>query len=181
MCVSGIRLRRTKWNTYPGAEFTECYDSVLPNGRVLQVAAAHYLGTKFSSAYKIKHQTSSQLELVHQTCHAISTRLLALTLSFHGDKNGLILPAHLAPVQVVFIPIYMKGRDEEEINRTIYELQSRLKKLKIRTAVDISQKRPGDKFYLHELRGVPIRIEVGPKDVQNKSARVVRRDSGQKN
>jgi prolyl-tRNA synthetase len=138
------------------------------------------LGTKFSQAYKIKYQTPTQQEYAHQTCHAISTRLLALTISTHGDRKGLITPPEFAPTQIILIPIYMKGHQDDPITEMITQTRATLKKQGFRIECDLSSKRPGDKYYKYELEGVPIRMEIGPNDVKNNTTRVVRRDTGVK-
>jgi prolyl-tRNA synthetase len=137
------------------------------------------LGTKFAQAYKIKYQSSTSQEYVYQTCHAVSTRLLALTISTHGDHHGLILPPFLVPIQVIILPILKKNIDEEPIKKAVLDLKNELQQW-FRCDVDLSSKRPGDKFYKYELQGVPIRIEIGPSEVENKVVRIVRRDTGEK-
>jgi len=163
LSIDGLRLRRPDWDRFPGAEHTDVLDVVMPCGRVLQTIGAHYLGQHFSKVFNIKAND----EFSYMTCIGVSTRALAAVLSNHGDDKGLIIPTMIAPIQVVIVPITNK-KVEEQMNAKIAEMKAELKKAGIRVHVDNdSTKRPGEKFYFYEMKGVPLRIEFGPKDLEN--------------
>jgi len=169
--------RRPDWDKFAGAVYTLSFDMICPDGRTLQIGTVHNLGQNFSKAFDITYETEKGTqEHVWQTCYGISGRAIAALLSAHGDDHGVVLPPNIAPIQVVVIPIpYMKK--DKQINKACEGVVTTLKKADLRVELDPrTDLTPGSKFYYWELRGIPIRIEVGPKDVENNEATLVRRD-----
>jgi len=169
---------RPDWDKFPGAEYSVAFDTVMPDGRTLQIGTVHNLGQKFAKAFDIKYMDrNGEFSYVWQTCYGISERVVAALLSIHGDDHGLVLPSEIAPIQVVVVPIPYKGRDDEifaESRRVYQELASAGFRVVIDERKEIT---PGSKFYDWELRGVPLRVEVGPRDVDKGTATLVRRDN----
>jgi len=175
--ITGIVLTRPVWDKFPGAEYTTVMDALMPDGKVLQIAGIHNLGQNFSKIFGITYEDiDGENKFVHQTCYGVSTRLLAATLSIHGDDGGLVIPFQIAPIQVVIIPIVYKGAEEDVISEC-QKIEKRLKRRGIRTKLDRDlNKTPGEKFYFWEMKGVPIRIEIGPEELKNSNLTVFRRD-----
>lgn len=175
LSVTGIRLRRPEWDKFPGAEYTDVLDVVMPCGRVLQTVGSHYLGQHFSTAFDISFPKGDGKENAYMTCIGVSTRALASVLSIHGDDKGLVLPTVLAPYQVVIVPIFKKN-DEVLMNTKLSELKTQLEQVGIRVHIDVDlSRRPGEKYYFYEMKGVPIRIEIGSRDLEkNECILVVR-------
>lgn len=181
---TGLRLRRPVWDKFAGSEHTDVLDTIMPCGRVLQTVGAHYLGQKFAKAFEIKFlNQANQLEFAYMTCFGISTRILAAALAAHGDEKGLVLPPLIAKYQVIIVPILGGAKLKEKNDQVLLkvkELSAALEASGIRTHIDASSMRPGDKFYFWEMKGVPLRMEVGPRDLDNKQVVLVRRDTGSK-
>lgn len=173
--------RRPEWDKFPGAVYSIAFDYIAPDGRTIQAGTVHNLGQSFSKAFDITYETENgNAEHVWQTCYGLSGRPLVAMLAAHGDDSGAVLPPTIAPTQVVIIPIPYKGM-EKEIDKTCRTLASKLKANGIRVEVDErADLTPGSKYYYWELRGVPIRIEVGPRDVKQGEATIVRRDTLEK-
>ncbi|MGQ9759661.1 MAG: proline--tRNA ligase [Candidatus Methanomethylicaceae archaeon] len=173
-----LRSVRPDWDKFPGAEYSIAFDTVMPDGKVLQIGTVHFLGQGFSKAFDIKYMRyDGSYENVWQTCYGISERIIAALISIHGDDHGLVLPSRVAPIQVVVIPIVYKGR-EEEVLRACKEVGEELSKAKLRVKVDDrKEETPGSKYFTWELRGVPVRVEIGPRDLDRGTAVLVRRDS----
>jgi len=173
-----LRSIRPDWDKFPGAERSVAFDTVMPDGRVLQIGTVHFLGQGFAKAFDIKYMKSDgNYEYVWQTCYGISERAIAALVSVHGDDHGLVLPSEIAPVQVVVIPIVYKGREEEVLKRC-KEVKRTLEDTGLRTAVDDRREvTPGNKYYAWEMKGTPVRIEIGPRDVDSNTAVLVRRDT----
>jgi len=167
--------RRPSWDKFPGADYTTAIDVIMPDGKTLQVGTAHHLGSTFAKTYEITYESESgEQQLVSQTCYGISERCIAALISVHGDEKGLALPWEVAPVQVAIVPILLG--DKEKVLSVCHELQSKLAAEKIRVQLDTSDERPGAKFYKWEMKGVPIRLEVGPRDIEKGAVTLVRRD-----
>lgn len=180
LCLSYLVFKRPKHDTFPGAEYSIAYDSPLPNGKVLQIGTTHHLGNSFAEAFDVKFlDTDGETKLVYQTSYGISTRLLASVLSLHGDDMGLILPPDFAPVQIAIVPIVFKGKSKVVQNACI-ELQKKIKSWGYRVHADLRDRNPGWKFSEWEMQGVPIRLEVGPRDLEKDAVMLVRRDTGEK-
>lgn len=158
-------IRRPEWDKFPGAVYTIAFDTIVPDGRTLQIGTSHNLGDNFSKTFDVKYEKpSGEHEYVHITCHGISDRCLSALISIHGDDNGLVLPFEVAPVQIVIIPVLFKGK-EEEIMKVVEGLKDKFKGYRV--VVDDSDERPGAKYYKWELKGAAIRVELGPKEVEN--------------
>jgi prolyl-tRNA synthetase len=153
----------------------------MPDGRTLQIGTVHNLGQNFAKAFDVTYETEKgERQHVWQTCYGISGRPIAGVLAMHGDDNGAVLPPTIAPVQVVVVPIPFK-KMEKQINEACQDTASRLKKANISVEVDSREDlTPGSKYYYWELRGVPIRVEIGPRDLKQGVATVVRRDTLEK-
>jgi prolyl-tRNA synthetase len=175
LAVPFLVSRRPPWDKFPGADYTTAIDVVMPDGKTLQVGTAHHLGSTFAKTYGITYETpEGEQKLVSQTCYGVSERCIAALISVHGDDRGLVLPFGVAPVQVVIVPILLG--DKEKVLEVARALEQKLTQACIRVKLDASDDRPGAKFYKWEFRGVPIRLEVGPKDVQKGVATLARRD-----
>jgi prolyl-tRNA synthetase len=154
------------------------FDTLTPDGRTLQIGTVHNLGRNFAHAFDIQFETETgSHEYVYQSCFGISERVLAALISVHGDDRGLILPPEVAPIQVVIVPIYYKEK-EKNVREASEQVLSIIRKTGIRVQFDDRDElTPGAKYYYHELRGVPIRIEIGPRDVKENKVTLVRRDT----
>ncbi|UCE91557.1 MAG: proline--tRNA ligase [Methanobacteriota archaeon] len=179
-CVPYRLLRRTDWDKFPGADYTVGIDTVLPNGRTLQLGSIHQYRENFSKPYGIEYEDEDgEHRHVHQTTYGMSERLLGAMVAVHGDDKGLLLPPDVAPVQVVVVPVLAKGASEE-VNRAAAELQDDVKRAGVRVFLDDRDVRPGAKYYDWELKGVPLRLEIGRKDMEKGVVTYVRRDTGEK-
>lgn len=177
-------FKRPKWDRFKGAEDTYVTDTMMPDGRRLQISSTHDLGQRFAEAYNIKFKDADgEMKLAHQTCFGPGIfRIMAALIGIHGDDTGLILPSIVAPIKVVIVPITFA--DKADKNKLVIEycekLEKKIKELGISVKFDNSQESPGFKFNQWEMMGVPIRIEVGPKEVESKIATLVVRTSRQK-
>jgi len=171
--------RRPSWDKFPGADYTMAIDVIMPDGKTLQVGTAHHLGSTFAKTYEITYEAENgEQKLVSQTCYGISERCIAALISVHGDEKGLVLPWGIAPTQVVIVPILLG--DKEKVLAVCQELQGQLAAAGVRVQLDTSNERPGAKFYKWEMKGVPIRLEVGPRDIENGVVTLARRDKAKK-
>jgi len=172
---------RPEWDKFPGAEYTIAFDTVLPDGKVLQIGTVHFLGQGFAKAFDIKYMRSdNEYEYVWQNCYGISERLVAALISVHGDDHGLVLPSVAAPVQVAIVPIVYKGREEEVVARC-RSLKDELASHGLRVALDDRKEiTPGSKYFTWEQRGASIRIDLGPRDLDAGTMVLVRRDTLEK-
>lgn len=179
LAIPFLVSRRPAWDKFPGADYTTAIDVVMPDGKTLQVGTAHHLGSTFAKTYDITYEAENgEQKLINQTCYGISERCIAALVSVHGDEKGLALPWEVAPVQVVIVPILLGNK--EKVLETAENLRKALAEACIRVKVDTADERPGAKFYKWEMRGVPIRLEVGPRDIQKGVVTLVRRDSVKK-
>ena len=173
---------KTDSEKFAGADKTYCIEAMMLDKRALQAGTSHNLGQNFAKAFDVKFQTEdNNEEFVWATSWGISTRLIGAVILAHGDKNGLRLPPNIAPIQVVIIPI---SRDDEQKNLVkdyIDVIVNKLIASNIRYVVDWSDASPGYKFNDWEMKGVPIRVEIGPRDVESNMIVIARRDSGEKN
>ncbi|MFH1328655.1 MAG: proline--tRNA ligase [Candidatus Bathyarchaeota archaeon] len=181
LCLPYLISKRPAWDKFAGAEYSIAFDTLLPDGRTLQIGTVHNLGQNFSKAFDISFETEDgQQDYIYQTSYGISERVVAGVIAIHGDDHGLVLPPDLAPIQVVIVPILYKGF-EEEITDKSKAIEELVKKEGIRVEADFRDKlTPGSKFYEWELKGVPIRIEIGPRDIQQHNLLIVRRDTLEK-
>ncbi|HJJ32769.1 MAG TPA: proline--tRNA ligase [Methanocorpusculum sp.] len=163
--VPVIISKRPDWDKFPGADFTMAIDAVMPDGRTLQIGTVHHLGSHFSKAFNITYEDiNGEQQFASQTCFGISERCIAAVIGVHGDDKGLVLPATVAPTQVVIIPIIV-GKRGEEILSAVKVLEEELKGAGLRVKTDTRDMRPGAKYYHWELHGVPLRVELGPRDL----------------
>ena len=163
LCIPYLVDRRPEWDKFPGAEYSLAFDTVLPGGRSLQIGTIHQYGTNFSKNYDIKYlKDDGSHEFVSQTTFGLSERLLAAIIGIHGDDQGLIFPPDVAPFQVVIIPIPSKIVDTGSFGM---EILSSLSSAGIRTTIDRNENyTPGFKFNQWEMKGVPMRIEIGERE-----------------
>jgi prolyl-tRNA synthetase len=172
---------KTPGERFPGAQRTYTVEGMMRDGRALQAGTSHYMGTNFAKAFDIQYAAESgELELCHTTSWGMSARMIGGVIMTHGDDKGLILPPLLAPYQVVIVPIG-RGEQAEQVLQPARELASRLRLAGIRTHVDDRpQLSPGFKFNDWEMRGVPVRLELGPRDLEAGVATLSRRTGGDK-
>jgi prolyl-tRNA synthetase len=165
MCIPVIISKRPDWDKFPGADYTIAVDAVMPNGKTLQIGTVHHLGTHFSRTFNIQYEDKDgNAQLANQTCYGISERSIAALVSMHGDDKGLILPPSVAPMQVVIVPILM-GKRHDDVLAAAGMLEKELTNAGFRVRLDTRDLRPGAKYYWWELRGVPLRLELGPRDL----------------
>ncbi len=178
LCMPYLKLKRTDWDKFPGAHYTVGGDALLPTGRLLQIAGIHQYLTNFSEAYDITYENVDGEHLpVHQTTYGMSERLIGAVVAIHGDDKGVVLPPAIAPIQVRIIPI-LYGENQELMDYCNH-IKSKLSHL--RTDMDDRDDiRPGSKFFESEEKGIPIRIDVGNRELENKEVTLVRRDTGNK-
>lgn len=179
--VPFVVTKRPEWDKFPGADYTIAYDTIMPDGKALQIGTMHNLGSNFAETFDIEFENEEgEMQNVHQTCYGISSRCVASLISVHGDDKGLVLPPEFSPTQVVIIPILFSDSVKEEILEKCDEIKRELEEENVDVKLDDSDKRPGNKFYKWELKGVPLRIEIGPNDIENDQCVLVRRDNGEK-
>lgn len=173
--------KRPQWDKFAGAVDTFGCDVLLVNGRVNQVGSTHMLGTNFAKVFDIKYtDVDEKKKYVYQTCYGPGfSRIIASIICVHGDDKGLVYPFDLAPLQIVIVPIIFKGK-EEIVMKSCENLCDKLKSKGFRVKIDSTDRSAGAKFYEWELKGVPLRIEIGPRDIENKQVVIVRRDTGEK-
>ena len=180
LAIPYLLSKRPIWDKFPGADYTMAFDTLMPDGKTLQIGTVHNLGQTFAKTFDITYETAeSTHDYVYQTCYGLSDRVIASVIGIHGDEKGLRLPPQIAPNQVTIIPIIFKKGGEEVLNKC-EEIKSSLESNNIRTSMDTRDIRPGKKFYEWELNGSPIRIELGPRDLENNKAVIVRRDNLEK-
>jgi prolyl-tRNA synthetase len=177
--LSGLKSEGEK---FAGALYTATIETLMPDGKALQAGTSHNLGQNFAKVFDIQFLTKDQSkDYVWQTSWGVSTRLIGALVMMHGDDRGLILPPHVAPIQVAIVPIYYDIENEEKVLLKSQKLLENLEKAGFRVKVDDRKdKTPGWKFNEWELKGVPLRVEVGPKDVEKSQAIFVRRDTHEK-
>ncbi len=179
MAIPVIKGLKTETERFAGAEETYCIEALMQDGKALQAGTSHFLGQNFAKAFDVKfaNQEGKQ-EHVWGTSWGVSTRLMGALVMTHSDDNGLVLPPNLAPIQVVIVPIFKTDQELEKINDVVQGLVAQFKKIRISVKYDDrTTQKPGFKFAEWELKGVPIRIAVGPKDIENGTFEVARRDT----
>jgi len=177
-----IFFRRPKWDTFAGAERTYAADTMNPDGKSLQQPSTHFLGQNFARAFNVKFKDKDEKEqFAWQTCYGPAIwRMIASLIALHGDDKGLVLPFNLAPYQIVIVPIVFKGK-EKNVLSTCRKVAQQISKAGYRAHVDDRDEyTAGSKFFDWEIRGVPLRIEIGPKDLVKKQVICVLRHSGKK-
>tara|TARA_B100000524_G_scaffold28767_1_gene14422 strand:- start:123 stop:1601 length:1479 start_codon:yes stop_codon:yes gene_type:complete len=178
MSMPVIKGIKSESETFAGAERTYCIEALMQDGKALQAGTSHFLGQNFAKAFDVKFANKKgKLDYVWATSWGVSSRLMGALIMTHSDDRGLVLPPKLAPHQVVFIPIYKNDNELNSISKIVNELRASFLQKGISSKYDDRDtKRPGEKFAEHEIRGVPIRITIGPKDVENKNLEIFRRD-----
>lgn len=164
-----LPLKRPQWDKFPGAEYTIGSDSLMPDGRVVQQPSTHLLNQSFAKSFDIKFIDKDKKEkYVWQTCYGPAmSRILASVIATHGDDSGLVLPFCISPAQVIIIPIYT-NKNKSKIIKKAEEIKEKLTSHGLRAQIDNTEKTPGERFYNWELKGVPLRIEIGEKELTGK-------------
>ncbi len=179
MAIPVIKGLKTETERFAGAEETYCIEALMQDGKALQAGTSHFLGQNFAKAFDVKFANAEGTqEYVWGTSWGVSTRLMGALVMTHSDDNGLVLPPNLAPIQIVIVPIYKTDEEFEEVSAVAHTLVSQFKQLKLSVKFDDrTTQKPGFKFAEWELKGVPVRIAIGPKDLQNGTFEVARRDT----
>src|SRR5690606_17007427 len=179
LAVPVVRGRKTENERFAGALDTYCIEALMQDGKALQAGTSHFLGQNFAKAFDVKFTSKEgKLEHVWATSWGVSTRLMGALIMAHSDDQGLVLPPKLAPIQVVIIPIYKTDEEKANIDRFVDELTLQLKGMDISFKYDDRDtQRPGYKFAEWELKGVPLRVAVGARDLQNGTVELARRDT----
>ena len=179
MAIPVIKGVKTETERFAGAVETYCIEALMQDGKALQAGTSHFLGQNFAKAFDVKFANAEgKQEHVWGTSWGVSTRLMGALVMTHSDDNGLVLPPNLAPIQVVIVPIYKTDEEFAAITEAANTLVSQLRKLRISVKFDDrTTQKPGFKFAEWELKGVPVRVAVGPKDLENGTFEVARRDT----
>lgn len=177
LAIPVIKGRKTDKEKFAGAEATYTIEALMHDGKALQSGTSHNFGQGFAEAFGIKFTgRDGKLQYVHQTSWGLSTRMIGAIIMVHGDDSGLILPPRVAPIQVVIVPV---AQHKEGVLEKAEELREQISKY-ARVKLDATDKKPGWKFSEYEMKGVPLRLEVGPKDIENNQVVLVRRDTREK-
>ena len=179
MAIPVVKGIKTETERFAGAEETYCIEALMQDGKALQAGTSHFLGQNFAKAFDVKFANAEgKQEYVWGTSWGVSTRLMGALVMTHSDDQGLVLPPNLAPIQVVIVPIYKTDEQLAAISAEVAILTAALRKLNISVKFDDrTTQKPGFKFAEWELKGVPVRIAVGPKDLENGTFEVARRDT----
>lgn len=179
MAIPVIQGVKSPNERFGGAIDTYCIEALMQDGKALQAGTSHFLGQNFAKAFDVQYlDKDNQLKYVWATSWGVSTRLIGALIMTHSDDNGLVLPPNLAPIQVVIVPIYKSEEQRQAIAEKVQPLIEKLKALNISVKFDNDDsKRSGWKFNEYELKGVPVRIAIGPRDLENNDAEVARRDT----
>ena len=178
LCMPVIKGRKTDREKFAGAMETYTIEAMMHDGKALQSGTSHYFGDGFAKAFGVQYtDKENKLQHVHQTSWGISTRLIGGIIMTHGDNEGLVLPPAVAPIQVVVIPV---AAHKPGVLEKAAELAAQLKAAGFRVKVDDSDQSPGWKYAQYEMKGVPLRLEIGPRDIESNSCMLVRRDNREK-
>jgi prolyl-tRNA synthetase len=182
MAIPVIKGVKTASERFAGAEDTHCIEALMQDGKALQAGTSHFLGQNFAKAFDVKYATAEGgLEHVWATSWGVSTRLMGALIMTHSDDNGLVLPPNLAPIQVVIVPIYKGTEQLEEISIVANKIKADLETAGVSVKFDHRDNiKPGFKFNDYELKGVPLRIAIGPKDLEKQQVELARRDTLEK-
>jgi prolyl-tRNA synthetase len=177
LAIPVVKGRKTDKEKFAGAEATYTIESLMHDGKALQCGTSHNFGDGFAKAFNIQYtDKNGKLQYVHQTSWGMTTRLIGAMIMVHGDNSGLVLPPKIAPLQMIIIPV---AQHKPGVLEKAAELKEKLSKI-ITVKVDDSDKMPGWKFSEYEMKGVPLRLEIGPKDIEKNQAVLVRRDNREK-
>ena len=172
-----VKGQKTEKEKFAGANATYTIESLMHDGKALQSGTSHNFGDNFAKAFNIQYtDKNGELKYVHQTSWGMTTRLIGAIIMVHGDDSGLKLPPKIAPTQVMIVPIALH---KEGVTEKALELKDRISKV-ARVGIDVSDKMPGWKFNEYEMKGIPVRLEIGPKDIEKNQVVLVRRDTGKK-
>ncbi|CVK15384.1 prolyl-tRNA synthetase [Apibacter mensalis] len=182
MAIPVIQGVKSPAERFAGAEETYCIEAMMQDGKALQAGTSHFLGQNFAKAFDVKYQSKEgKQEYVWATSWGVSTRLIGALIMSHSDNNGLVLPPNIAPIQVVIVPIHRNEEQLKAISELAVILTSQLKKMGISVKFDDRiEYKPGWKFNEYELKGIPVRVTIGPKDLENKQVEIARRDKLEK-
>ena len=183
MAMPVIRGLKSESERFAGALETYCIEAMMQDGKALQAGTSHFLGQNFAKAFEVKFaDKTGKQEYVWATSWGVSTRLIGALIMTHSDDQGLVLPPSLAPIQVVFVPIFKTDEEKEAIDNKVHDLMFEMKASGISVKYDDDDnRRPGWKFAEYEAKGVPVRVAIGPRDLENNNAEVARRDTKEKN
>lgn len=177
LAIPVVKGRKTEKEKFAGAEYTLTIESLMHDGKALQSGTSHYFGTGFAEAFDIRFlDENGEQKPVHQTSWGMSTRIIGGLIMVHGDNRGLVIPPRIAPTQAMIVPV---AQHKEGVLDQAYALRDQLQDL-VRVDIDASDKMPGWKFNEYEMKGIPVRIEIGPKDIEKNQVVLVRRDTGEK-
>ncbi len=176
-----LPMKRPEWDKFAGAEYTIGSDVLMPDGKVIQQPSTHLMGQKFSKAFnaKFKNEKGDEEYLWTTAYGPAMSRILVSIISTHGDDKGLILPFHISPLQIIIVPIYTK-KNRKRVLEESEKIKKKIESFELRVEIDKSEKRPGEKYYEWEIRGVPFRLEIGEAEIKNKGATLFTRDTGKK-
>ena len=178
LCIPVVKGRKTDKEKFAGAEATYTIESMMKDRKALQSGTSHYFGDKFSRAYDVTFTgRDNKLQYPFQTSWGTTTRLIGAVIMTHGDNNGLVLPPAIAPIQVVVIPV---AAHKPGVLEAAAEIKTRLEAAGLRVKLDDSDNSPGWKFAEYEMKGVPVRVEIGPRDLEKGQCCLARRDTGEK-
>ena len=178
--LSYLISKRPEWDKFPGADYTMAFDVIMPNGKTLQIGTIHNLGQTFAKTFDITFEDKDgEHKLVYQTCAGLSDRVIASIIGVHGEEKGLLLPPKVSPNQVTIIPILFK-KGKEEVLAKCMEIKEQLEEKGLRVNIDDRDIRPGKKFFDWEIKGTPLKLELGPRDLENNITIAMRRDEGEK-
>ncbi len=182
MALPVVRGKKTPNERFAGALDTYCIEALMQDGKALQAGTSHFLGQNFAKAFDVKFTNKEgKLDYVWATSWGVSTRLIGALIMAHSDDQGLVLPPKLAPIQVVIVPIYKNEEELTAISKIADQLSADLKKLGISVKYDDRDtQRPGFKFAEYEMKGVPVRVAIGGRDLENGTVEIARRDTGEK-
>lgn len=179
MAMPVIQGVKSPSERFAGAEDTYCIEAIMQDGKALQAGTSHFLGQNFAKSFDVQFvNKENQLEYAWATSWGVSTRLMGALIMAHSDDNGLVLPPRLAPIQVVIVPIYRQTEDLEKLDAKVLPLIENLKSKGVSVKYDTDDKyKPGYKFAEYELRGVPVRLGIGMRDLENNTVEIARRDT----
>ena len=181
MAIPVIPGQKSESEKFAGALRTYCVEAMMQDGKALQFGTSHHLGQNFAKAFGVKYTDENNTEqFCHQTSWGVSTRMIGALIMTHGDDKGLVVPPRLAALQAVIIPLWFKPEQKDAVLAAAKNVEASLKSASIRTKIDVKEGRPGEKIFAWEKKGVPVRIEIGPKDIEAGKVIAARRDTSEK-
>lgn len=181
LAISLVTGKKTESEKFPGAEYTATIEAMMQDGKALQSGTSHMLAQNFAKSFDVSFLDENQeKQYVWQTSWGLSTRIIGALIMAHSDDKGLVLPPRIAPIQVIIIPIWSNDDEKKAVFSQVQKIKTELEAVEITYKVDEREGRPGSKYFEWERKGIPLRIEIGPKDIQKQSVVVVERVSGKK-